>query len=69
MVCLKMRSSANFVEAQKAWRQKVEAQIFFLEAQNSDCLRLVSSDFLFHLSIKGFKKIFKLNKTGSEIGF
>jgi len=57
MVYLKMQSSANFVEARKARRQKVEARIFFLQglpARNSDCLRLTSSDFLFHFLIKGF---------------
>jgi len=30
MVSLKMQNSANFVEARKARRQKVEARIFFL---------------------------------------
>jgi len=61
MVYLKMQSPANFVKAQKAWHQKVEAQIFSSsrlgssEAQNSDCLRLASLDFIFHLSIKGFQ--------------
>jgi len=63
-VYLKMQSSANFVEAGKTRRQKVEARIFFLlqgsEARNSDCLKLgFSISFIEKLGFKIYINLIK----------